>query len=151
MRFFVSLIVVSAFLLSFAAASFGENIGYIDVAKVFKQYKETAKAEEQLKKLKDEFDKQKNDMQAQLDNAEKSGTSKEALVAMAKDLDTKLDPKRQEILKLNDQLTTKLQSDILASVKKVAKKVGIDMVLDKAALIIGGTDLTDMVISDLNK
>ena len=55
------------------------------------------------------------------------------------------------LLKLNEQLTGKLQLDILAAVKKVAKKVGIEMVLDKQVVITGGMDLSDMVVNELNK
>lgn len=52
---------------------------------------------------------------------------------------------------MNAQLTGKLQQEILQSVQKVAKKVGIDMVLDKQVVITGGMDLTDMVLTELNK
>jgi len=45
----------------------------------------------------------------------------------------------------------KLQKEILDAVNKVAKKVGIDIVLDKQVIIIGGVDLTDMVLNELNK
>jgi Skp family chaperone for outer membrane proteins len=33
----------------------------------------------------------------------------------------------------------------------VAKKVGIDLVLDKQVVITGGMDLTELVINELNK
>ena len=45
----------------------------------------------------------------------------------------------------------KLQLEILEAVKKVTKKVGLDMVLDKQVVITGGMDLTEMVINELNK
>jgi hypothetical protein len=63
-------------------------------------------------------------------------------------LEEKLAPKRESLLKLNAELTGKLQQEILDAVKKVAKKVGIEMVLDKQVIITGGMDLTDMVITE---
>ncbi len=145
------LFVVAAFLGTLAASAFAENIGYIDVAKVFKEYKATAKAEEDLKKERDSYEKDFKDAQEKLDKAEKENKSKEEMDSLKKDLEAKLEPKRKSLLALNEQLTTKLQMDIVNSVKAVAKKVGIDVVLDKQAIITGGVDLTDMVINSLNK
>ena len=46
---------------------------------------------------------------------------------------------------------SKIQEDIIKSTKKVAKSYGIDIVLNKQALLHGGFDLTDFVIDDLNQ
>ena len=70
---------------------------------------------------------------------------------MTKELEKKLEPQRSELLQLNEQLTTKLQGNIVKAVEKVAQKVGIDVVLDKQVIIIGGMDISDMVIKELNK
>ena len=127
------------------------GIGYIEVQKVFKEFKETAKAQSDLAKQEESFKKEFEDSQKKLEAAEKDGKKKEELEKMRKELETKLSPKRDELLKMNEQLTGKIQTKILAAVKTVAKKVGIDIVLDKQVLIVGGMDLTDMVISELNK
>ena len=55
------------------------------------------------------------------------------------------------LLRLNEQLTTQLQAKILGAVKKVSKKVGIEVVFDKVVVINGGTDLTEMVLTEINK
>lgn len=132
------------------AANFS-GIGYIEVQKVFKEYKETAKAQGDLAKQEESFKKEFEDSQKKLEAAEKEGKKKEELEKLRKELETKLSPKRDALLKMNEQLTGKIQVKILEAVKKVAKKVGIEIVLDKQVLIIGGMDLTDMVISELNK
>jgi len=151
MKKLVALLVVALFLGVVVGSAFAENIGFIDVAKVFKEYKATAKAEEDLKKERDSYEKEFKDAQEKLDKAEKDNKSKEEMDTLKKDLETRLEPKRKSLLSLNEQLTTKLQLDIVGSVKAVAKKVGIDVVLDKQAIITGGVDLTEMVINDLNK
>ena len=83
--------------------------------------------------------------------AEDKGKTKDELDKMTKELEKKLEPQRSELLQLNEQLTTKLQGNIVKAVEKVAQKVGIDVVLDKQVIIIGGMDISDMVIKELNK
>lgn len=147
-----ALIVVSCFLASFAASqSFGASIGFIDVQKVFKEYKETAKAQKDLSKQEEAFKKEFDDSQKKLKEAEDKGKTKEDLEKMKKDLEEKLSPKRTELLKMNEQMTMKLQKAIVTSVQKVSEKVGIDVVVDKQVVIVGGMDLTDLVITELNK
>ncbi|OGC06444.1 hypothetical protein A2526_03420 [candidate division WOR-1 bacterium RIFOXYD2_FULL_36_8] len=142
---FLSMFIVSV---GFAETS---SIGYIDVQKVFSNYKETTKAQKELQKKEEDFKKLFEDSQNKLKEAEDKGKSKNELDKMTKDLEKKLEPKRTELLKLNEQLTSKLQGNIVDSVENVAKKLGIDIVLDKQVLIVGGMDITDMVIKDLNK
>ncbi len=149
-KILISLIAI-AFVCGVAHAANFTSIGFIDVQKVFKEYKETSKAQGELSKQEESFKKDFEASQAKLAEAEKSGKKKEELEKMKKDLEEELAPKRETLLKLNEQLTTKLQAKILESAKKVAKKVGIDVVFDKQVVITGGMDLTDMVVSDLNK
>jgi outer membrane protein len=151
MKKFVAISVAVLFLCVFVGSAFADNIGFIDVAKVFKGYKATSSAEEQLKKERDDYEKEFKSAQEKLDKAQKENKSTAEVESMRKDLEDKLDPKKKALLDLNEQLTTKLQLEIVTSVKKVAKKVGIDIVLDKQAIITGGVDLTEMVINDLNK
>ncbi|MFH1710410.1 MAG: OmpH family outer membrane protein [bacterium] len=151
-------IVYSLVMVSFAMFIFGStiaqaatSIGYIEVQKVFKEYKETAKAQEQVAKEEEAFKKDFDDSQKKLGEAEKKNMKKEDLEKLRKELEDKLMPKRQSLITLNEKLTTKLQADILAAVKEVAKKVGIDVVFDKQVIITGGVDLTEMVINKLNE
>jgi len=134
--------------LKFACA---QSLGYIDVTRVFKEYKETETAQDELSKKEKAFREEFEKRQKELEEAEKADKSKEELENLTKELEAELEPKRKELLELNEQLTTKLQKEILDAVNKVAKKVGIDIVLDKQVIIIGGVDLTDMVLNELNK
>ena len=127
------------------------NIGHVDVQKVFKEYKETSKAQEELAKQEGSFKKDFEESQKKLEAAEKEGKKKEDLEKMKKEFEEKLAPKRDTLLQLNQQLTGKLQQKILDAVKKVAKKVGIEVVFDKQVVIVGGMDLTELVLTELNK
>lgn len=133
-----------------SAANFS-GIGTIDVQKVFKEYKETSKAQAELAKQESSFKKEFEESQKKLETAEKDGKKKEDLEKMKKELEEKLSPKRDSLLKLNEQLTIKLQAKILEAVKKVAARVGVEVVLDKQVVITGGMDLTEMVVTELNR
>lgn len=151
MKKLLAAIVLTGFLATMACAQGLVGMGFIDVQKVFKEYKETSKAQGELAKKEETFKKEFDESQKKLQEAEKQGKAKEELDKMKTQLDEKLAPKREELLKTNEKLTIKLQQDIVKAVTTVAKKMGIDVVVDKQVVITGGTDLTDMVVSELNK
>lgn len=128
-----------------------EAIGYVDVQRVFKEFEATAKAQEELAKEEEEFKQEFEERRKKLEEAEEEGKTEEELEELQKELEEELSPKRERLLELNERLTTELQKEILGAVEKVAKKVGIDVVVDKQVIIVGGTDLTDFVINELNK
>jgi len=127
------------------------GLGFIDVQKVFKGYKQTEKSQGELAKEEASFKKEFEDSQKKLADAEKNNKSKEELEKMKNDLEAKLAPKRDALMKLNEQLTVKLQGQIVKAVDAVAKKMGIETVLDKQVVIVGGSALTEMVLNELNK
>jgi Skp family chaperone for outer membrane proteins len=151
MKKFMTVLIALAFFAGLAQAANFTSIGYIDVQKVFKEYKETSKAQGELAKQEESFKKEFEDSQKKLEKAEKDGKTKEDLEKMRKELEEKLAPKRETLLRLNEQLTGRLQAQILEAVKSVAKKVGIEVVFDKQVVITGGMDLSEMVITELNK
>ena len=151
MKQFLTMVALLGLLGGIAQAADFSSIGYIEVQKVFKDFKATAKAQEELSKREEAFKKEFEESQKKLEKAEKDGKAQDELEKMKKELEDKLAPKRTELLKVNEQLTGKLQQEILDAVKKVSKKVGIDLVLDKQVVITGGMDLTEMVINELNK
>ncbi len=151
MRKLVAGFMVLFFLGSVAGAASMSTIGTIDVQKVFTQYKKTESAQKELEKQEESFKKEFEESQKKLEKAEKEGKGEEELGKMKKELEKKLLPKRETLLKLNQQLTAKLQQEILEAVNTVAKKVGIDVVLDKQVVITGGMDLTELVVNELNK
>ena len=149
----ISIVLFLAFMMCLTSSAFaqGASIGFIDVQNVFKSYKATKSAQERLSKKEEEFKKEFEKSQKKLSEAEQDGKSREDLEKLRSEEEKKLEPKRTELLRLNEQLTVKLQQEIVSSVEKVAKSVGIDIVVDKQVIITGGVDLTDMVVNELNK
>lgn len=151
MKKLIVAIVVLAFIAGVSHAANFTSIGFIDVQKVFKEFKETGKAQADLAKQEEGFKKDFDESQKKLEKAEKDGKKPEELEKMKKEFEEKLAPKREALLKMNAQLTGNLQQKILQAVQKVSKKVGIELILDKQVVITGGMDLTEMVITELNK
>jgi Skp family chaperone for outer membrane proteins len=142
------------FITGLISASFSaplNSIGYIEVQRVFKGYKETMKAQEKLSKEEAVFKKEFEESQKKLESAKSAKKSQKEVDTITKELEEKLAPKREVLMKLNEELTTKLQKDIIGAVSQVAKNLGLDTVLDKQAVIVGGVDISDMVINKLNE
>lgn len=151
MKKVLGVLFVIVFLSTNVFAFAASTIGFIDVQKVFNEYKETEKAQAKLAKKEESFKKEFEESQKELQKAEKEGKSREELESLKEKLEKKLEPKRKELLKLNEQLTLDLQKKIVDAVKKVSKKVGLEVVVDKQVIVVGGTDLSDMVLKELNK
>ena len=62
-----------------------------------------------------------------------------------------LEPLREKVSQLNQELIGKIQKEIVSATEEVAKKLGIDVVLDKQVFITGGLDLTEKVLYRLNQ
>ena len=143
-------IVIFGLLSSAALAASFTSIGFIDVQRVFSEYKATEKAQKELSKEEESFKKDFEEKQKELEKAQKD-EDLEKVEKLRTKLEKDLAPKREKLLRLNEELTTRLQQDILKSVQAVAEKVGVDVVLDKQVIITGGMDLTEMTLNELNK
>lgn len=132
-------------------AVFAETVGYIDVQKVFSSYNATKTAQAQISKKEEAYKKEFDKYQKIIEAAKKANKPQKEIDALVAQYEKKLEPQKEELVTLNNALTAKLQNEIVTAVKVVAKELGVDMVLDKQAIIIGGMDLSGMVINKLNK
>jgi outer membrane protein len=143
----ISLLTAGIMIGSVNAASFG----YIDVPKVFSTYEKTKKAQEQIRKKEQNLQDEIATKQKQVEKAKNKGMSDEDLKDLVKKLEKELDPKRADITDSKQKIMLEIQDDIVKAAEATAKKMGIEIVLDKKALITGGIDITDKVIELLNK
>lgn len=127
------------------------SLGTIDVQKVFKGYKSTTKAQEQLSKEEASFKKDFEESQKKIEAAKTAKKSDKEIEKLTKDLEEDLAPKREKLMKLNEALTGELQKAIVTAVKDVAKNLGLEAIFDKQVVIVGGMDISDMVINKLNE
>ena len=138
------------------------KIGYVDLAKVFDEYKKTKDSEkdleakgkakeadranmvEELRKLKDEqallSEKAKAEKQTIIDNKIKA----------LQDFDRKT---RDELIKERNDMLGLILKDIEKVVAEYSKATGYDFILNSRMLLYGGTeyDLTNEILSRLNK
>jgi len=127
-----------------------ETIGVVDLQKVFISYDETDKARKDFEKKQKELRDELEEKQKTLEKAQQDNKKPEDIQKLVEEIQEELQPKQEELIKLNNELMASIRADILRSARKVAKEYGIDMVIDKQAVLNGGFDLTDFVIEDLN-
>jgi len=128
-----------------------DNIGYIDMQKILTGYGEAKNAEADFKKKQDEYQKQFDEKQAQIEKAKTDKKSDNEIKDLISKLEKELEPKKEELIKLNQELTARLRSKIFTAAEAVAKEYGIDIVLDRQVVLIGGFDVTDFVLKKLNQ
>jgi len=138
------------------------KMGYVDLAKVFDEYKKTKDSEKNLeekgkvkeearKKMVDELKKLK-DEQALL--SEKGKAEKQAVIdSKIKTLQDFDRGARDELVKARNDMLGGILKDIEKVVTEYAKQNGYDIVLNSRMLLYGAEqyDLTSEVISRLNK
>ncbi|MEK9727910.1 MAG: OmpH family outer membrane protein [Candidatus Margulisiibacteriota bacterium] len=138
------------FMIATTGVVHAENIGTVDLQKVFISYNETEKARKDFEKKQSELRKELEKKQKTLEKAQKNNKKPEDIQKLVEEIQEELQPKQEELIKLNNELMASIRADILKSARKVAKEYGIDIVIDKQAVLSGGFDLTDFVIEDLN-
>ena len=164
----LALVVAAAFvfgvIFSAAQAAYAKEykIGYVDLAKVFEEYKNTKTAEKALeekgkakeadrKKLLDELKKLKDDqaLLSEKAKAEKQGAI-DAKVKALQDFDAQA---RNDLMKDRNDSLGVIMKDIEKVVNDYAKASGYDLVLNSRTLLYGADeyDLTTQILAKLNK
>jgi Skp family chaperone for outer membrane proteins len=133
----------------------GDAIGFVDMDVIFNAIKESGGIATELKgleKRKEEYKKRFETLEANLEKEkEKKKPSEERLKTMISEMEAELKPKRDAILRQEMEIQRSIIGKVIETARLEAKKIGIDVVLDKRAVYIGGTDLTEFVIDRLKK
>lgn len=140
------------------------KIAYVDVAKVFDEYKGTEKSKkdlerdfklkqseieverESIEKLKKEFDEQKLIL-----SKEKANEKENEIQKKIKVLQKHADEAKLELVKKEKKLTDEIVNEIYGVVKEIATRESYNYVFEKNSLLFGGDNITDKVIKILNK
>lgn len=151
MKKYLGVFVILATLLFGIGLAYADNIGFVDMQKIFLNYDEAKKAQDDFKKKQDEYQKFYDEKQKEVEKAKTDKKSEEDIKKLITKSEEELEPKKEELLKLNQELTNKLKTKILSASEKVAKEYGIDVVFDRQVILTGGFDLTDFVVKKLNQ
>ncbi|PMQ01850.1 MAG: hypothetical protein CBR30_04070 [Dictyoglomus sp. NZ13-RE01] len=140
-RYLVGLILVLSFVFLFVGLKFVNaqttaivKIAYVDQQKIIQSYTPLFNA---YTKLQQEY----NTRLSKLQEAQKQGKSQDEIKKLADQYDKELLPYKQAV--------DALMKDVENAFSDLAKKEGYSVVLDKNAVVWGGVDITDKVISQL--
>lgn len=146
-KFIISLAAMGTILCSNLGATASQTIGYVDMSKILGSYSKAQDITKSVNDQQSEIQKMLTDARSQVNNAK---TDQEK-----GDLEKKLTEEIQQknnVFKADyEKKVQELQNNIFATVKKVAANKKIDCIFRKDNVIIGGKDITDEVLAELNK
>ncbi|MFH1380572.1 MAG: OmpH family outer membrane protein [Candidatus Omnitrophota bacterium] len=160
------LLVLAVFVMCFAfvSDSFAKELkmGYVDMRKIFYEYKKTKDFNKKLEKedgiLKKEIEKRTEEIRKlrdELDMLSEQAQEKRQpeLKQKVKELDDYRREKMESLIKQKDDLFKEIREDIMSVAAKYAKKNGYDFILDEAVFVYASDayDITTDMITDLNK
>jgi len=156
------LVIILCFVLSGYAFAESLKIGYLNMRKVFYEYKKTKEFNNKLAReegqIKEEIEKKTNEVRKLRDEIEllsKEAKQKKepALRQKMGELDEFRRSKVDGILRKKDEMFKEIRENILDVAEKYAKKNRYDVVFDEALFVysLGKYDITDEIIKRLNK
>ena len=151
----MSLLVVGNF--SWAATT-SQNIGLIDVEKLFNAHPNTQKIIDLERQFVEEKQKRQQDL-----NEKGKGKTREEVRELEDQMNIEWAPVGEEMLKQRQELINQRYSDVIDSIKAVAESMKLSLVIrtqirvpvsqnevvDMPVVLYGGTDITDKVIEKL--
>jgi Skp family chaperone for outer membrane proteins len=133
-----------------ATPAMADSIGFIDMEKVFYSFKDSRKIQEQLQEKRKVYQEKVAKRQEKLVKLREEG-KEDQMKKELEQMEAELKPERDELIRFEGEKRRELQERVVRATKTVAKAYGIDVVVDKQVLIIGGFDLTDFVIERMNQ
>ncbi len=138
------------------------KVGYVDMRKVFYEYKKTKDFNKELEKedgqLKKEIDKRTEairKLRDEIDMLSEQAQEKRQpeLKEKVKELDDFRRAKMESLIKQKDDLFKEIREDIMTVAEKYAKKNGYDFIMNETVFIYTSDkyNITDDMIKNLNK
>ena len=127
------------------------KIGVVDGEKLFDEYPNAQEATKKIADAQDELKEAITESEKIYSEFEKQKKSEAEKLTKQKELQAKIDLKAKDTKKMIEGLSSKIEQDILQSIKVIAGEKGLDVVFDKRAVLHGGTDVTQPVLELLKK
>ena len=143
-----SAVLIAATLLA-APSALAMTIGYVDTAHVLVSYKGAKSAQAQMQKQLMQYQNEFAKRQKKIAAAQKAGKSAAEIEKMTEKYEAELAPLKAKAQQLEESLSGSVKGKIESKITMIAKKRHVDLVLDKAAVLYGGVDLTNDVIQAL--
>jgi outer membrane protein len=146
-KFVISLAVMGMLFCSNLGASAEQKIGFVDMSKILSSCTKAQEISSDIRVQQEEIQKMIADARNQV-NAAKTDKEREDL---EKKLTGEIQQKNNLFKADYEKNVQALQDNIVSSVKKVSENKKIDFIFKKDNIIIGGQDITDDVLAQLNK
>lgn len=146
-KLFIMVLTASALLFAPGTMALAEEkIGLVDVRKILSDYDKAKAAQDELKANQEEIKKMLAQARKQLQSA-KSDKDKDKI---QQEFKKKVTQKTNLVKEKFSRKWETVQNEVLATIKQVAEKEGLTLVVDKQSVIAGGEDITDKVLSVLD-
>ncbi|GIW23199.1 MAG: hypothetical protein KatS3mg068_2206 [Candidatus Sericytochromatia bacterium] len=152
-----SFIVLSTSLNSFAK----DIVGIVDTRKVFENSSlalEYSKVQKEIQDLQEAYKKKTLDNTKKLEEAKNKKLSEQELSKLQEQFSKELENERKNADELYEKkridfekLTEQFKTDMQKAIEDVAKEKQLQVIVEKQAVLFGGTDITEDVIKKLNK
>ena len=134
------------------ATAEGEMVGYVDLETVVKKYSKAAEAQKSLDAYQQQIDKE---LKEKIIKKYKTDDPSKMPAEAQPEIEKMISEAKSKIKKQFDQVQKQkwdpAQKNIKEAIKAVAKARGLRVVVDKAVVLAGGSDITKDVIARLNK
>lgn len=124
-------------------------VGVIDRDRVVGGYSKAVSAAEELKKAEEKVQALVEDANKQYEEAKKANKPPAELTGLQKRLQTTIDNDVKTLQGRMSTLEKQLEGEIDTAIKAEAAARGMDVVLMKQAVLLGGTDITEGVVKRL--
>lgn len=131
---------------SLSSAVKAEEIGVVDMAKVGENYTVAQEVAADLKVKEKELQEFALEAQKKIKSAQTPLEKKN----LEEKLVTEFNIKKNAFAKEQAEKWQNIEDDVFRKIKKIAKDKKIDVVLNKQSVIVGGEDISEQVIKDLN-
>jgi outer membrane protein len=135
--------------LALPASAQAQNVGVVDKVKLYSAYPRLKSAADEIKKDEERIHKLIETSNKEFDVAKKAKKPEQELNNLHKRLQGQIDSEfktfQTKALNMEKQLETELDN----AIKAEAKAKSVTTVLDKSAVLLGGTDITDGVAQRL--
>lgn len=131
--------------LALPAFAQAQNVGVVDKVKLYSAYPRLKSAADEIKKDEERIHKLIETSNKQFDEAKKSKKPEAELNALHKSLQTKIDSEFKTFQNKALNMEKALETELDNAIKAEATAKSVTTVLDKSAVLLGGTDITDGV------
>jgi len=133
------------------AAFAADTIGTVDYDKLIRSYNKAQVFQDDMKSKQADLEKMRADYIKQIREAKtKQPNNPVAVEQLQKSLEEKLEGKVNEYSNLQESQAKSLENEMNNTIETVAKSKNLSVVLAKQTVFVGGTDITNDVLTRLN-